>query len=102
MANSKSIYLNESTSNRIENIKAFFNKFKLTPSDSSIISAALEVYEKTLKDDDIREGAMVVPLDGCLFASLPRGRVFVFLSVNLVTLSRSPCCPYQKYCYQYI
>lgn len=54
MANSKSIYLNESASNRIENIKAFFNKFRLTPSDSSIISAALEVYEKTLKDNDIR------------------------------------------------
>ena len=55
MANSKSIYLNETATNRLENIKFFFNKFKITPSDGSIISAALIVYEKTLNDDGIEK-----------------------------------------------
>lgn len=52
MVSPKSIYLNESALNRIESIKEFFKKFTLTPSDSSIISAALEGYEETLLNKD--------------------------------------------------
>ena len=52
MATSKSVYLNEDTINIIERIKTFFDKFNLHPTDSGVILAALEVYEKTLNNMD--------------------------------------------------